>query len=56
MSETIAAVVLVAAYALLWRHAIVKGRRRRADAARAARRARAVGLYRPARLSDIGGW
>lgn len=37
MSETIAALALSSAYLLLWRHAIVKGRRFRADAARARR-------------------
>lgn len=40
MSETIAAAVLLTAYGLLWRHAAVKGRRLRAEAARAARLAR----------------
>lgn len=37
MSETVAAVTLTAAYALLWRHAVLKGRRLRAAEARAAR-------------------
>lgn len=45
MTESIAGVVLAVAYALLWRHPAIKGRRLRAERARAARAAFALDMW-----------